>query len=112
MIDRHPLRRINEQYGMNDPDNKAPTNKPSLPILLCLLWTGRAFLAEREIHTSMEEKRVTDNRGRSFRNAGAEWFIDRPQNMIKVVLPIAMKYRNVQEVIPNPNFIPVETVSS
>ncbi|MFM2432870.1 MAG: hypothetical protein RLZZ511_4084, partial [Cyanobacteriota bacterium] len=47
---------------MNDLENNA-VNRPSPPILLCLLWTGRAFLAEREIHAALDEKRVTNNQG-------------------------------------------------
>jgi hypothetical protein len=97
MSDRHPLKRIHEQYKMNDLDNNPATSKPSPPILLSLLWTGRAFLAEREIHTALDERRVTDNQGNSFRNAGAEWFIDRPENMIRIAHPIVMKHRNNPE---------------
>jgi T5orf172 domain len=93
MSDRHPLKRISEQYPIDELSNKFNINKPSPPILLSLLWTGSAFLAEREIHSALDSRRVTDNQGRSFRRAGAEWFIDRPENMMKVAYPIVMNHR-------------------
>jgi hypothetical protein len=95
MSDRHPLKRIYEQYGLKDinDNDKAATNKPSPPILLSLLWTGRAYNAEREIHTALNSRRVTDNLGQSFSSAGAEWFIERPENMMKAAYPIVMSYR-------------------
>jgi hypothetical protein len=95
MSDRHPLKRIYEQYGLKDTNGKAATNKPSPPILLSLLWTGKAYNAEREIHTALDNQKVTDNLGQNFNSAGAEWFIDRPENMMKLAYPIVIRYRNV-----------------
>lgn len=98
--ERHPLRRITEQY---QPDSSARvTNTPEPPVVLSILWTQSALAAERAIHMALDECRLRDKNGNEFRRAGAEWFLDRPESMMKIIHNVVVEDRERQRIVSEP----------
>lgn len=94
--ERHPLKRITEQY-QSDPNSRV-TNTPEPPVVLCLLWTQSALAAECAIHMALDDCRLRDKNGKEFRRAGAEWFLDRPEEMMNIIRKVVWEDRERQRI--------------
>ncbi len=95
--ERHPLKRITEQY---QPDSTSRvTNTPEPPVVLSLLWTQSALVAERDIHMDLDSRRLRDKNGKEFRRAGVEWFLDRPEEMMNIIRKVVWEDREHQRIV-------------